>query len=87
MIQLYEAIINPQLEYAAAVWQMGDTSSLEKIHMKGLAMCLRIQGTAGIEALEVETGVKPLCIRREELAVKQAARIMMKTENILIKMS
>ena len=31
MIQLYKAIITPQLEYAAAVWQIGDTSSLEKI--------------------------------------------------------
>ena len=50
-------------------------------------MCLRIPGTAGIEALEVEAGVKPLCIRREEFAVRQAERIMMKTDNTPIKMS
>ena len=87
MIQLYKAIITPQLEYAAAVWQIGDTSSLEKIQRKGLAMCLRIPGTAGVEALEEEAGVKPLCIRREELAARQAARIMMKTDNTPIKMS
>ena len=47
-------------------------------------MCL---GTAGLEALEVDAGVKPLCICREELAVRQAARIMMKTDNTPIKIS
>ena len=30
MIQLYEALITPQLEYAAAVWQVGESSILEK---------------------------------------------------------
>ena len=50
-------------------------------------MCLRIPGNAGIEGLEVEAGVKPLCIRREDVAVRQTARIMMKTDNTPIKMS
>ena len=40
-----------------------------------------------VEALEVEAGVKPLCIKREELAVRQEASIMMKTDNTPIKMS
>ena len=48
MIQLYNALITSHLEYAAAVWQIGDTSSLEKIQRKILAMCLRISVTAGI---------------------------------------
>ena len=87
MIQLYKALITPQLEYAAAVWQVGESSILEKIQRKGLAMCLRIPGTAGLEALEVEAGVKPLCIRREELAIRQAARIMMKSDDTPIKIS
>ena len=59
MIQLYKALITPQLVYAAAVWQVGESSILEKIQRKGLAMCLRIPGTAGLEALEVEAGVNP----------------------------
>ena len=37
-------------------------------------MCLGVPGTAVIEALEVEAGVKPLCIHREELAVRQAEK-------------
>ena len=36
-------------------------------------MCLGMPGTAGIEALQVEAEVKPLEIRREELAIRQAA--------------
>ena len=86
-IQLYKALITPQLEYAAAVWQVGESSILDKIQRKGLVICLRIPGTAGLEALEVEAGVKPLCIRREELAIRQVARIMMKSDDTPIKIS
>ena len=48
--------------------------SLEKIQRKGLALCLGVPGTAGLIALEVEAGVKPLELRREELAIRQAAK-------------
>ena len=64
---------------------MGNCSGLEKVQRKGLAMCLGIPGTAGLEALEVEAGVKPLELRREELAVRQAAKIMTKTDDSCIK--
>ena len=50
-------------------------------------MWLRIPGTAGLEAQEVEAGVKPLCIRREELAIRQATRIMKKSDDTPIKIS
>ena len=46
--------------------QIGNCSPLEKIQRKGLAMCLGVPGTAGLEALEVEAGVKPLELRKEE---------------------
>ena len=84
MLQLYKALITPQLEYATAVWQIGDCGGLEKVQRKGLAMCL---GVPGLEALEVEAGVKPLSFRREELAVRQAARIMMKPDDSCLKVS
>ena len=85
MLQLYKALIIPQLEYAASVWQIGNCSGLEKVQRKGLALCLGIPGTAGLEALEVEAGVKPLELRREELAVRQAAKIMTKEDDSCIK--
>ena len=87
MLQLYRALISQHLEYAAAMWQIGDCGVLEKVQRKGLAMCLGLPGTVGIEALEVEAGVKPLRVRREELAVRQAARIMMKPDDSNLKVN
>ena len=87
MLQLYNALVVPQLEYAASVWQIGNCSGLDRVQRKGLAMCLGVPGTAGIEALQVEAEVKPLEIRREELAIRQAARVMMKDNEECIKKS
>ena len=41
-------------------------------------MCLGVQSTAGLEALDVEAGFKSLELRKEELAIRQAAKIMSK---------
>ena len=87
MLQLYKALVAPQLEYAAAVWQIGNCDCLEKIQRKGLAMCLGVPMTASAAAVEVEAGVKPLELRREELAIRQAGRIMMKGDEECIKVS
>ena len=53
----------------------------------GCAVCLGVPGTADLEALEVEARIKPLEIRREELAVRLAVRIMMKGDEEKIKVS
>ena len=59
-----------QLEYAAAVWQLGKSELLDRVQRRGLAMCLGVPATASLEALQVEAGVLPLDLRREELAVR-----------------
>ena len=87
MLQLYKALVIPQLEYAAQVWQVGNCAPLEKVQRKGLALCLGTPGTAGLDALEVEAGVVPLQIRREELSIRQAARIIRKDDTSFIKVS
>ncbi|MEW8546905.1 MAG: hypothetical protein AB2693_25605, partial [Candidatus Thiodiazotropha sp.] len=46
MLHLYKALVSPQIEYEAAVWQVGNCDPLEKIQRKGLAMCLGISSTA-----------------------------------------
>ena len=56
------------------LWQIGNCACLEKIQRKGLAVCLGVPGTTGVEALEVEAGIKPLEIRSEELAARQNRR-------------
>ena len=50
-------------------------------------MCLGVPGTASLEALNVEAGIKPLEIRKEELSVRQAVGIMMKADEDHIKVS
>ena len=46
---------------------------------------LGVPGTGEIEAIGVEAGVKPLDIRRGELSIRQATRVIMKDNNQLIK--
>ena len=86
MLQLYKVLIASQLEYAASVWQVGNCSSLDGIQRNGLAICLGLPNSAGVEALEVESCCWPLQIRRE-LSVRQATRIQMKDNDQLIKMA
>lgn len=46
MLQLYNAMITPQLEYAAPVWQVGNyCEPLNRVQRKGLSMCLGVPGT------------------------------------------
>ena len=44
-------------------------------------MCLGTPATAGLEALEVEAGIMPLDLRRDELAVRELVKIMAKDKN------
>ncbi|MEW8548699.1 MAG: reverse transcriptase family protein, partial [Candidatus Thiodiazotropha sp.] len=75
MVRLYKSIVIPQLEYAAPVWQSGQCEALDRVQRRGLAMCLGVPATASLEALEVEAGVLPLDLRREELAVRELGKI------------
>lgn len=87
LLQLYKAMVRPQIEYAAAVWQNGKCDPLDRVQRKGLSVCLGLPGTAGIEAMEVEAGIVPLTLRREELAIRETTRILMKDNSNLIKES
>ncbi|MCG7878799.1 MAG: reverse transcriptase domain-containing protein [Candidatus Thiodiazotropha endolucinida] len=78
MIQLYRSLVLPHLEYAASVWQIGNCEQLNKVQRKCLALCLGTPTTAGLDALEVEAGVKPLDLRREDLAVRELTKIIAK---------
>ena len=87
LIQLYKSLICPILEYACPVWQIADTKRLDEIQRKALSLCLDSCTNSGREALEDELGVKPLQIRRQELAVREGAKILSKADQILIKRS
>ena len=85
--QLYQALVLPVLEYACPVWQCADASKLEDIQRKSLAMCFGAIGTSGREALEVELNVTPLEVRRTEMSLREAARILSKDVDAPIRCS
>ena len=58
----------------SSLWQIGNCEQLNKVQRKCLALCLGIPSIAGLEALEVEAGVKPLDLRREDLAVREITK-------------
>ena len=71
MVRLCKSIVIPQLEYAAPVWQTSRCEVLDRVQRRGLAMCLGVPATAGLDALEIEAGVLLLDVRREELVVRE----------------
>ena len=87
MVRLYKCIVVPQLEYAAAIWQSGKCEILDRVQRRGLALCLGVPATASLEALQVEAGVLPLDLRREELAVREFRKICAKRDIQPIKMA
>ena len=78
MLKLYRSIILPYMEYRSTVWQIGNCEQLDKIQRKCLALCL---GTPATSGLEVESGIMPLDLRREELAVRELTKILSKDKN------
>ena len=63
--QLHKALVIPQMEIAASVWQNSSSAdTLNKIQRKGLAFCLGVPATSALNAVEVEAGVLPLELRR-----------------------
>ena len=87
LVQLYKSLICPILEYACPVWQNADAKLLEEVQRKALCLCLDSYATSRREALEVELGIKPLSIRRQELAIREGAKIISKSDQVLIKKS
>ena len=61
--------------------------AISKNQRKGLALCLGCPCTASCEALEVQAGVLPLDLRREEIAIRECSKIMAKPSTEFIKQS
>ena len=58
---------------------------LEEVQRKSLTLCLGAIRTSGREALEVELNIQPLEIRRMELFIREAGRILSKAVDVPIK--
>ena len=78
LLLLYKSLIRPKLDYGAIVYSCASTSALkmlDNIQWKALAIALRALPSTPSVYLELEAGVEPLTLRREEQQVKYWARI------------
>ncbi|MEW8548209.1 MAG: reverse transcriptase domain-containing protein [Candidatus Thiodiazotropha sp.] len=78
MLKLYRSVVLPSMEYASTVWQIGNCDQLNRVQRKCLAVSLGLPSTSGLDAMEVEAGVLPLDLRREDLAVREVTKIIAK---------
>ncbi len=60
-------------------------NKLNSVQRKGLAICLNSSGFVEPQVLEVMSGILPLHLRREEISIREVAKIISYTENIPIK--
>ena len=78
IIMIYQSLVGSIFTYASCVWQTGNSSELNKLNevqRKGLALCLDMPTKSSLEVLEVISGVLPLDLRRQEMAVRDLAKI------------
>ena len=86
LLQLYKALVIPQIEFATPVWQNSTSvETLNRIQRKGLSLCLGVYATTALNALEVEASVLPLELRREELSIREGGKITSKDNSQTIK--
>ena len=78
LLQIYNSIVGSILQYASCVWNTGNREHLDRlnwIQRKGLAIVLGLPSTASLEVLEVMSGTLPLDLRREEICIRDIAKI------------
>ena len=77
LVNLYKALILSKLDYGAQAFNSAHKSQLGRLNIiqnEALRIATRARRTTPIPALEVECGVLPLSLRREELILKYWAR-------------
>jgi len=77
-LTLYKALIQSLLDYGSQALLGAPATTLTKydtIQHKALAICCGAIHSTSIQALQAETGVMPLSLRRERLSLRYAAKI------------
>jgi ribonuclease HI len=79
VLQLYRALIQPVIEYAAPVWLSTTPSSLaplERVQREVLVLASGAWRSASYEALCVDLNIEPLQLRLSKLLLRWEARIL-----------
>ncbi|CAG2257967.1 unnamed protein product [Mytilus edulis] len=88
LLQLYYSLVRSVMEYCSPAWQIAepkDLQKLDRVQRKALILCMDMPTTSGREALEVESGVMPIDLRLEQIAIKEIAKIKSKSAQEPIK--
>ncbi|XP_063442763.1 uncharacterized protein LOC134723057 [Mytilus trossulus] len=88
ILQLYYSLVRSVMEYCSPAWQIAepkDLQKLDRVQRKALILCMDMPTTSGREALEVESGVMPIDLRLEQIAIKDIAKIKSKSAQEPIK--
>ncbi|KAH3892495.1 hypothetical protein DPMN_016613 [Dreissena polymorpha] len=76
---IYQSMVRSIVEYGAIVWQGAkNKTALDAVQRKGLSLCLNLPQNAGREAIEEATGILPIDLRLEEIAIREVAKIKAK---------
>jgi hypothetical protein len=84
LIQLYKSLILSKLDYGCFIYGSAPKSyinMLNPIQNEALRLCLGAYKTSPAESLEVEAGVLPLHIRREQLALQYVLKLKSNPSN------
>ncbi|CAG2201657.1 unnamed protein product [Mytilus edulis] len=88
LIEIYQSLVCSTITYASCVWQIGTSTNLHKldeVQRHGLALCLNMPSTSSLEVLQIIGGVLPLELRREEIAIRELAKITSSFTTVPIK--
>lgn len=78
LIQIYKSLIRTKLDYGAFLWDnltKKQEESLEKIQNNAMRIAVGAMSTTPVEALQRETALIPLHMRRQQLASNLALKI------------
>ena len=78
LLRLYKAIVLPIIEYGAVVYAGGTEKalhSLETAQNSFIRIALGVMKTSPVSALQVESNIPPLSIRRRELSLRYFSKI------------
>ena len=78
MLQLYKSIILSKMDYGCFIYGSAPKSyikMLDPIQNEALRLCLGAYKTSPVGSLEVEAGVPPLHLRREQLALQYVLKL------------
>ena len=86
VLLLYKVCVRPALEYACVIWNDASahlkTALIDSIQHRVLARAMGVRRATGREALEVETGVEPLELRRKMLTARTYQKLVSRSSRI-----